>query len=370
MNGLRINNYWTSSLLVLVSTGLALLAAEYGLRWQRAQIEASSQMDAGLLRYDANLGWGLNPLWRGRHRHHDFDVEYSTDLDAWRTSPDSVGKVPGQDVFWVGDSFTFGLGVGDGDTFVNRLNRSQPGVRHVNAGIPGFSTDQEMLLVEQRVLRTRPGAVVLVVYLGNDLFDNRLPFPIQAENAKPYFSLDDAGALVSHQLPVPRLRKPTDGSQPTLAEMTLGESASSVWAPIYGLELVRRLGLVSEPHGMGRVDGRYADELALFAALLTRLHKAVADAGVRFQVVLLPSRRAVEQADGAMADVQDYLAGKILELAQAQGVTTLSLIPVLRAAQAAEPGSLFFPNEGHLTVQGHDVVARALTGLVSAVSGE
>jgi hypothetical protein len=30
---------------------------------------------------------------------------------------------------------------------------------------------------------------VLITYLGNDLFDNQLPFPLQADNAKPFFEL-------------------------------------------------------------------------------------------------------------------------------------------------------------------------------------
>lgn len=353
---------WISVLLVLVSTGVALLAAEYLLRWQRTQIEASSDMDAGLLRYDATLGWGLKPLWRGGHRHHDFEVEYSTDLDAWRTTPASVPKTPGRDVFWVGDSFTFGFGVSDPDTFVNRISQAEPGVRHVNSGVPGFSTDQQMLLIERRILRTRPGAVMLVVYLGNDLFDNRLPFPLQAENAKPYFSLDSGGQLVPHQLPVPRLRKPTDGSQPSLSQIVLGEASSSAWSAFLNLEIIRRLGWAAAPAEDWRVslDTRYEDDLRLFMALVTRIQNAVTEAGAQFRVYLLPSRRAIEDADGVMSQVQDHMAAQIIDRGRIQGVTAMSLIPALRAAQSREPGHLYFPNEGHLTARGHALVAETL----------
>lgn len=359
MNDPGARHRWISVMLVLVSTGVALLAAEYLLRWQRAQIEASSDMEAGLLRYDATLGWGLKPLWRGGHRHHDFEVEYSTDLDAWRTTPASVRKTPGRDVFWVGDSFTFGFGVSDQDTFVNRISQAEPDVRHVNAGIPGFSTDQEMLLIERRILRTRPGAVMLVVYLGNDLFDNRLPFPLQAENAKPYFSLDPGGRLVPHQLPVPRLRKPADGSQPSLSQVVLGEASSSGWSGFLDLEIIRRLGWGMAPAEDWRasLDTRFEGELRLFMALLTRIQNAVTGAGAQFRVYLLPSRRAIEPADGVMSQVQDYLAAQIIDRSRAQGVTAFSLIPALRTAQSREPGRLYFPNEGHLTARGHALVA-------------
>ncbi|MCP5140794.1 MAG: SGNH/GDSL hydrolase family protein [Gammaproteobacteria bacterium] len=351
-----------SALLLIVSTGLALAVAEYVLRAQRAEVESSDDMDPGLLRYDANLGWTLKPLWRGRHRHHDFDVGYSTGIDAWRHTPAADRKLPGRDVVWVGDSFTFGLGVNDGDTFVERINASQAAVRHVNAGIPGVSTDQEMLLIERRVLPMNPAEVVLVVYLANDLFDNRLPFPLQADNAKPYFTLTAEGVLEARNIPVPRSRKPADGSQPVLADFVLGADAARAVGWLDEFEIARRLGWAApEPAGWeAGMAARHEDELRLFRALLRRIQRGVAEAGAGFSVYLLPSRRAIEAPTDTMARTQAHLAARIREFGDADGIEVTDLTPALRAANGRVDGFLYHPNEGHLTPTGHRVVAEAI----------
>jgi lysophospholipase L1-like esterase len=67
----------------------------------------------------------------------------------------------------VGDSATFGWGVGDDETYpallATKLARSFPGrrVEVWNAGIPGFSTFQGSRLLEREVLARRPSYVVL-----------------------------------------------------------------------------------------------------------------------------------------------------------------------------------------------------------------
>ena len=73
--------------------------------------------------------------------------------------------------------------------------------------MPGYSTDQEYLLVKERVVYFQPDVILLVVYLANDLFDNTLPYPLQADNAKPYFENTDQGLTLCNQ-PVPREKKP------------------------------------------------------------------------------------------------------------------------------------------------------------------
>ncbi len=75
-------------------------------------------------------------------------------------------------------------------TFVHILrSKAPPANAYLNFGIPGYSTDQEYLLIKQQVLYFNPDVILLVVYLANDLFDNELPFPLQANSAKPYFEL-------------------------------------------------------------------------------------------------------------------------------------------------------------------------------------
>jgi lysophospholipase L1-like esterase len=82
-------------------------------------------------------------------------------------------------ILFLGDSFTFGQGVEDHETFAaqteRRLKQLCPTteLEVVNAGVPGFSTSQELALLEAEGLALRPDVVVLAFY-GNDPEDNLL----------------------------------------------------------------------------------------------------------------------------------------------------------------------------------------------------
>lgn len=74
----------------------------------------------------------------------------------------------------LGDSFTFGWGVEDGESFPERLGAlleagPTQGVWQVlNCGVPGYNTWQELRIYEKAVRREKPAIVVIAWYL-NDL---------------------------------------------------------------------------------------------------------------------------------------------------------------------------------------------------------
>ncbi len=110
------------ALFVILILGVCLvgasLLAEYYLRYKRRQIARSNQLDPGLMVYDSDLGWKLAPNWKGRHRHYDFDVTYTTTDTGFRSNADLKKESGcGRRYAVVGDSFTFGLGVKPLSTF-------------------------------------------------------------------------------------------------------------------------------------------------------------------------------------------------------------------------------------------------------------
>lgn len=77
-------------------------------------------------------------------------------------------------VLGVGDSFTFGVGVRDEDTFLRRLESSlnaAPGATRryevLNAGVEGYNTRDEVLYLERVWLKLNPDLVLLVFYLND-----------------------------------------------------------------------------------------------------------------------------------------------------------------------------------------------------------
>jgi len=186
---------------IILSLAVALSGAELVLAWQTKRIQSAENIDPGLMVYDSQLGWRMAADWRGRHKHYDFDVYYGINpfglRGDWPKSSENQRRYA-----LLGDSFTFGLGVNDNETFVARLNQENPNAAFLNIGLTGYSTDQEYLYMKGHLALWQADEVWLIVYLANDLFDNTLGYPLQAEMAKPYFVLKD-GNLALRNVPVP-----------------------------------------------------------------------------------------------------------------------------------------------------------------------
>jgi len=85
-------------------------------------------------------------------------------------------------VVFLGDSFTWGWGVPNGVRYTDYLEAMYPQYQIVNAGINGYSTVQEMLLLKKYRQKMMPDLVVLQVF-HNDFIEN---LETQGVYAKPY----------------------------------------------------------------------------------------------------------------------------------------------------------------------------------------
>jgi hypothetical protein len=340
---------------VALASALGLAAGEAALRGLRRRVEGSDRLDRGLTAYDPELGWALTPNWTGRHRHHDYDVGYATNTLAFRGAIEAAREPC---ALWLGDSFTFGFGVEQGATFVDLLDASRAGgLRHVNLGAPGYSTDQEVLLLERRLPEFDARFVGLVAYLSNDLIDNGLAFPLQAATAKPYFELRD-GRLQRRNAPVPLAAKPaferTRGLGARLFEMA-GIAPSRFDRLANLLETPRWLGLERPPAppDFGR---RAAAELEASLELFRALVGRASGSGRPLALVLLASRRHLAAPASWAARYQEALRRELLR--RPPPVPLLDLADGLRRASGSS--GFHHPNDGHLTEAGHAAVAERI----------
>ena len=109
------------------------------------------------------------------HGHFDTDngVEMTINALGLRGPEVTRDKPAGTlRVLGLGDSFTFGVGVRDEDTFLrrleNRLDDEQP-VEVLNAGTQGYNTRDQQVTLERRWLGLEPDLVLVVFYL-NDIY--------------------------------------------------------------------------------------------------------------------------------------------------------------------------------------------------------
>lgn len=357
-----------SGLLLLFSTMIVLSAGELYLRYRNQRIARSNYFDPGHIVYDSLLGWKLTPNWTGRHRHHDFDVGYSTNRYSFRgdfpkSKPEGVNRYA-----IVGDSFTFSYGVNDNETFINLLNQNAAGKRQfLNFGVPGYSTDQELLLIKESVLLFQPDVVVLVVYLGNDLFDNLLSFPLQADRAKPFYSRS-GDHIILENVPVPITRKPSGESEFAIRKVGIeGADQQQGWlgALLGRVQITRLVGehLTHSP----QVDNadfkpRFQKALDLFYMIVDQIEAVCRSSGVELRIVLMPGQSFVTTPRTLTAPVQDFFRQDILSNQARLGVPVLDLSGFLRKRFEEGGESLFHPHEGHLNRRGHEAVAEFLDG--------
>ena len=152
--------------------------------------------------YDADLGWMPIPgsssvvtNARAVHARHNSlglrDDEFT--LDAKPT------------IVFLGDSFVWGLDAEVGERFSDLLKPRIPGYKILAAGVSGYGTDQEYLLLQKLWPRVKPAVVVLIFCTDNDRADNSTNIRYEGYQ-KPYFVTGADGTLELAGQPVPKSR--------------------------------------------------------------------------------------------------------------------------------------------------------------------
>lgn len=363
----------------LVAVGSICLLGMYGLeamlRWNQSRIDRSEVLEPGAIQYDADLGWKLTPGWSGGHRHHDFSARYTINELGFRAdTPSPPARKDGRLSVVVGDSFTFGFGVNDQETFVHHLHAGANKLgSFFNGAIPGFSTDQEALLIEQKIVALRPTRILLAVYVGNDLLDNPLPIPMQVGSPKPYFEVM-GDALVLRNSPVPTNPGAVRAAPRGLMANVLGpERAHWRWkARIeHRSALFRTVGqaILPELDYTAEFSERFAPAARLFGLILDRIAATCEREKIELMVVALAGRSYFQRPSSVSAQYQDYFLQQVAAHCRQKRITLIDVVAGQRTRYAAEGQPWFFPNEGHLTAAGHRVVAEIIATELGRLEG-
>lgn len=294
----------------------------------------------------------------GRHVTTEYDVSFSQNRLGFRgplpTLPSS-SDVPR--VLVLGDSQTYGLGVGDDETFavelVKSLSTAERHVEVLNGSCNGWGTRNELAVLDTLGARWKPD-VTLVVFFWNDLEDNH-------RRPTPRFARSASGR-------VERL----DDVPPNFDPLTLRDIATPTRKTPKGLRLgrflkeglrgarYRLLGIkkrkISTPEAL---DAAWATTRELLELTRDRAHEI----GTDLVIVALPNQTQVDPAavikniDPLNYDVQERLFAEC----QALGIETLDLLPALREASDSTDEPLYYYADRHLTARGHAVVGRAIS---------
>ena len=135
------------------------------------------QHDADIARPDERYGYVLRPNARDHQREPDYDVTYTVDAAGRRVTPSPPH--PRTTIAFVGDSFTFGNGVQDTETYTSLLGSEYwRDVKVINAGVSGWGMTQAYLTIADMLASSAPPAAIVYQMIPDDIYRSYLREPV------------------------------------------------------------------------------------------------------------------------------------------------------------------------------------------------
>jgi hypothetical protein len=339
--------------------------------------------------FDSLLGWRYRP---GTYRVKPDSSFSSHSVHINELGLRSRGQSNGSGsvrIVVLGDSFTFARQVPDEDMFTSRLettlNETSPGTYEVvNAGVEGYGTAQQLLLMRKLAEAGVVGDLYVLQVFTNDILDNlRLDYESgsSTDPFRPGYALDGEGNL--QLIHAPEREKWLAGTEARGGSLRTfgvlkGAAESYVQSRPALVRLAASLGIsITFPRMPGLISGWYDEDVVrrgvpLMTELLRQIKAEAERQGARLLIVSIPSplmvypetyRPMLEGSFPGNPQVSAFVsdtarpARAVVEMAEQLEVPTLDLYPILLANSAK---ALYFPRDGHLQKVGHSIVAASL----------
>ena len=189
-------------LIILIYLLIICVLLEVGLRIALPHYFPPGQDSPNIWQYDENYGWIGRPNIDTRFRQPAFDIQVQHNSLGHRAKEYPARRNTKKRMLVVGDSFVWCYGVQSSECFVDILEKKNPNWEIINIGVAGTGTDQQYLILKDRIEYYKPD-VVMLLFIQNDFQDN-----MSKENHnyyKPYFTLENK-KLALQQIPVPTPR--------------------------------------------------------------------------------------------------------------------------------------------------------------------
>ena len=326
-----------------LSTFLVLALIEASLRIiVPTSTQTYSQGNGIFCRQDPTYGWLGIPGVEGQLT---FPAKDMSTMKIWINSEGfidtehSFAKPHGiKRILFLGDSFTAGFGVPVSQRFSDLVSK-ELGEKYevINMGLWGYSTDQELLILEDKGLKYHPDIIVLAVfmddYYGCQLHTQRNKF------LKPKFSYDTDGNIFL------RGNVPNNNTNSYLVNffrtrfallcerMSIDKNIYSLgWISVFDNEFIKR--------------GYFKLPLLIMSAINNISERN----NSRLLVVLIPFK---DQLRGNMSNLPQTITVNHLKRSNAE---VLDLLPVYKQSNE----KLYFSRDLHWTASGHQLASRLI----------
>lgn len=378
--GHRARALVANSFLTAGGSLLALLAAEAVLRvfYQ----PPSPVMDMPRLtrgssyKADPELGWIPRENAQGvHHKKGSFTSSFRTNSRGLRGGERDIPKPAGwRRIVALGDSFTWGYGVGDDEIYTSKLEATLSKTEVINLGVTAYGLTQEIGYYKREGSRYAPD-VVLLGFCLNDIYrasPQVRPRREVAGDAVPAAAPRDAAPAMGTLLAVKRYVS----SESVLYQLALSQINRSKWL----VKTLVHLGLKEPLAGFGELDTNLMPALRDYPPALleswerTKIEllqlKALGrEQGFRLVIAIVPSiqsvqPRAFEDSIAYMVfEPDDFDLDKpyrlIEEFARANGIDAVNPVNLFRGEQQ-RGRNLYLANDMHFNGDGHELFAQAI----------
>jgi hypothetical protein len=375
----------TKATLFLVSVILAAGLAEMTLRL-RHYGEANTVHLEKFVEYDSLLGWRHKRSFSSELITNEFHTTLRFNANGLRGKDRPYAKPAGVTrIVVLGDSFVEGYAVNLPDRFSEILEANLGSRFEVIAlGVSGYSTDQELLQLEQEGWKYQPDLVLLAFYY-NDVWGNGNANPSRppaVTTHKPVFVMNAGGNLTLTNVPVPYPTPPLRERFKLYSLIRTAVKTTPRLSSMVARAGVAEVGPETRPMGgVGNPDEfeafrttdtkRLKSEWTITQALLRRAKQETGQRGVPFVAFYVPTRVEVVPDEWDKQQISpDYgrgqVAARLGNICQAEGIPYIE--PSNQFRQAAQQTRLYYKRDVHWNPAGNRLAAQILTGYLRSLA--
>jgi hypothetical protein len=354
--------------LIVASSLLALAVAEIAVRLVLPQPLVEGEHFYAPSR---ELGWTNAPGYRGRLSNLvDFDTAIRINSLGMRGDEPTEQRPR---VLGVGDSFMFGYGVEEGETFLARA-ATIAGAVPLNGGVPGYDPCQAVDFAGQMMRVIDVDALVLAVFLGNDEWDTGAGRG-RMEVRQGFFV--EPGSTIDPSSLWRRIRHPLFAHSHLVRFLRYSPLSEMAGRVLFGKESIDKRALQGLLWAYQlRPPQIVLDGDRLIAPCLHKMRQLTAARGIPAVALLVPDelevvagrldRAAAAAGEGEVAWDVDGPRRRFSALLNQAGIPVIDPTPELRAA-AATGTKLYFTRDRHFTVTGSRIVGDKLGSMLRQI---
>jgi|SRR3989344_2751212 len=366
------SKYFINAILLVLVIFLFLLLFEVILRvvypqpvLLRSHIEASPQ----IFQEGKNIPWELKPLVDTRHLgiFGEWNVSIKTNIFGLRDKDYNLESNSNK-ILFLGDSFTFGYGVEQEESYSEIFEKLiDYNYIVINSGYAdGYSPDTFYVYLKDKGLDFNPDLVILGFFIGNDIIDlesnewvelDEKELPKKVISNKVYIDEKNRMRIKGDENVI------NNSPYPNLYKINLFLSYHS-HVYVFLKDRLKFLFYILTKQNISldkTIYGNYYDKnlnllLDKDEKILFEMNSLLNETNKKFVIVLIPS---IDQFNEEKDDSYDFSNPnkRLLKFGKENNITVIDLFPYF---ENNKPNKLYFSKDGHWNARGHKFAAEII----------